>query len=372
MTNHIKELHVNTYRGIKELSITNLGKVNIFVGDNNVGKTSVLEAIELLCNPSLSNLIRIARQREVYRNPIRMSLNLLDSLLYVFDVEQKDNQSRIYSLEIGGNVNERDGSVKVWGEVVDQFVDLDKVGKHQFINQKKLESLSLDGFTPTFVGEMYSSFPQQLSLFGENSVKFEVNEFTVVRYSGQNELIKVHFIHTGDHILENVFGSLIRNKVHKIAAVQLLKEFDESIVDIRYINEESRFVPVIENTKGNYIPLSLYGDGMRKALTMLNAIIKATDGVVLIDEFETALHTSAMKQVFQFLLKIAKQMNVQLFLTTHSIEAVDKLLQSAEDTYLKDIRVIRLKKKEGVTYAKNTNGEQALEDRIEYNMELRI
>ena len=110
---------------------------------------------------------------------------------------------------------------------------------------------------------------------------------------------------------------------------------------------------------------------MKKALTMLNAIIKAEDGVLLVDEYETAIHTSIMQKVFRFMVEVAKKENVQLFLTTHSLEAVDKFLYANEDM-LDDISIIRLKKKDNKTYAKVTSGKKALENREEYNLELRI
>ena len=122
---------------------------------------------------------------------------------------------------------------------------------------------------------------------------------------------------------------------------------------------------------GEYLPVALYGDGLKKALTMLNAIIKAEDGVLLVDEYETALHTSIMQKVFRFMVEVAKKENVQLFLTTHSLEAVDKFLYANEDM-LDDISIIRLKKKDNKTYAKVTSGKKALENREEYNLELRI
>jgi AAA15 family ATPase/GTPase len=64
-------------------------------------------------------------------------------------------------------------------------------------------------------------------------------------------------------------------------------------------------------------------------------------------------------------------MNAQLFLTTHSIEAVDKLLENAGEK-LRCIRVIRLKNKDGKIYAKVTPGAEAHELREQYEMELRV
>lgn len=50
-------------------------------------------------------------------------------------------------------------------------------------------------------------------------------------------------------------------------------------------------------------------------------------GVLLIDEIETAIHKSALSRVFGWLVKACSDNNVQLFATTHSLEAVDAMLK---------------------------------------------
>ena len=43
----INDVKIGAYRGLKELEIKELKNINVFVGPNNCGKTSVLEAIIL-------------------------------------------------------------------------------------------------------------------------------------------------------------------------------------------------------------------------------------------------------------------------------------------------------------------------------------
>ena len=43
-----ESIRIQNFRGLKDLTIENLGRVNLLVGANNVGKTSVLEALALL------------------------------------------------------------------------------------------------------------------------------------------------------------------------------------------------------------------------------------------------------------------------------------------------------------------------------------
>ena len=376
MKNHIESLQIETYRGIKDLHVDNLGSVNVFVGDNNTGKTSVLEAIELMCNPNMYSLIQIARQRERFKPMVRMGLNILDSVLYMFDVKVCNRQVNEYRLSVGGCIQNETGKVMVTGKVIDELVDMTELAKHNPFVRNRLSHVVVEEQeeVPTLIGDINNTFKKckQLTPFDASSNHFEINEYTrVMGDKEENSILNVKMIQTVDHLIDNSFDRLIKNRDTRKRAVELLKEFDENITDIRYINDDRNFIPVIENKEGDYIPLSLYGDGMKKALTMLNAIVSAENGVVLIDEFETALHTSAMSEVFKFILDVSKKLNVQLFLTTHSIEAVDKLLGSAGKD-VNDIRIIRLRKKAGVTYAKVTNGADAIEGRKEYNMELRI
>ncbi|MCI9389837.1 MAG: AAA family ATPase [Lachnospiraceae bacterium] len=43
----IRDFHIGSYRGLEKLSLENLNKINVFVGPNNCGKTSILESIIL-------------------------------------------------------------------------------------------------------------------------------------------------------------------------------------------------------------------------------------------------------------------------------------------------------------------------------------
>ena len=42
----LKNIHIKNYRGIKDLEIKDFKKINLFVGDNGVGKSSILDYIE--------------------------------------------------------------------------------------------------------------------------------------------------------------------------------------------------------------------------------------------------------------------------------------------------------------------------------------
>ena len=67
-------------------------------------------------------------------------------------------------------------------------------------------------------------------------------------------------------------------------------------------------------------------------------------GILLIDELEVTIHTEALQDSFKWLVQWCKQLDVQLFATTHSLEAVDALLDVTESE--SDLVLHRLEPKE--------------------------
>lgn len=380
MARHITELGIETFRGVKELQLKDLGDVNIFVGDNNSGKTSVLEAIQIICDPSEYNLMQVARQREKYKMSFRFGLSLFDLFLYLFNGSSGMKESNQYRLALSADIRHEELKVTVEGSLVDQLLEGKQIPGNGVEEGNKIVHglIEMQEEVKTFIGSIKTILPEfgQMSVFNgkEQEKSIEINRYTQqTRSSKDRPVIKVKSIQVIDHVVDNAFDELIKNRKIKEKTLTLLKDFEPEITDLRYINDDGRFIPVVESGLPDYLPLSMYGDGMKKALTILNALVSAENGIVMIDEFETAIHTTAMENVFRFMITVAKELNVQLFLTTHSIEAVDKILISAGDA-IEDVRVITLKKDEntGKTLSRNLKGSEVQQDRDAFDFEVRV
>ena len=77
------------------------------------------------------------------------------------------------------------------------------------------------------------------------------------------------------------------------------------------------------------IPLASMGDGMTRVLQLVLSLFAARGGVLLLDEFENGLHYSVHLQVWKLLLRLAKELNVQVFATTHSQDCVQAFSQAS-------------------------------------------
>jgi hypothetical protein len=92
---------------------------------------------------------------------------------------------------------------------------------------------------------------------------------------------------------------------------------------------------------GRLVPIQLIGDGTIRLLTMVNTILFARNGFVLIDEIENGLHHSVLTEVFKELLSLARAYNVQVFATTHSAECIKAAHEASSDAP-EDLKLIRL------------------------------
>lgn len=121
----------------------------------------------------------------------------------------------------------------------------------------------------------------------------------------------------------------------------------------------------IEHHIAGLIPIHAVGDGTRRALHFA-ALLADLDrgGVLLIDELEVGLHTSALRDVFSWLGKACRDASVQVFATTHSLEAIDAILEGVPD---EDLALYRLQDGEARRYA----GEVLRTARVELGQEVR-
>ena len=88
----LSKLKIEGFRGICNLEIEELTQVNLIVGDNNCGKTSMLEALQLLRSGSAANLFNIARLRD--RGALSFTNSLYDNFICMFPKSDKELKYR--------------------------------------------------------------------------------------------------------------------------------------------------------------------------------------------------------------------------------------------------------------------------------------
>jgi AAA15 family ATPase/GTPase len=363
---HLDNLTIHRFRGLRDLTLQDVGQINILVGGNNSGKTSVLEAISTYCRP----LDPLEWLNTSWRREIKYSRKpRLEALKWLFPQNKEEEQLDFYQMEtrVSGN---------------GKFLVRESRAIYQEIEGVELseddESQSSDdlGFDNTLRGAeielkaIISDSPNELSEF------FEIweNERLTNRRIRSDAMLPVDTVTPFSHRIEqSQVGLLSEATFHRFKpeVIKLLQVMDSGIINLEILSHGgNRSSLYIDHKQVGISPLSSFGDGVRRLLFIALTLTKVRGGVLLIDEIETAIHTEALGSSFAWIVQWCKQMNVQLFATTHSLEAIDAILDASDSET--DLVLYRLEKQESQTKAIRLDRERLHRLREDLGLEVRV
>lgn len=369
MDNHISDIYIRSFRGISNLELKDIKLINILTGDNNGGKTSVLEVIQSIKNPfdfrTWRSLIRRGERISVIRG-----MSYYEGFYDLFDIK-KEEKTIEYDVCL---INGQKYNVKVMAERVEEEImekDLVKLqGGYNAMDEDSLQDNFLNVSKLNLKTFLDGTEMMEDSLY-EGQMRYipeEVNE-------DKNFVEKIVYVSPIRHAEGNFYLSQILAYPEMYEQMlQVLKEYDEDIISINYDDNERRIgkgtYKILSKSNKKALPLNVYGDGMKKAILLMSAVIAAKDGILLLDEFETAIHTSAMNKTFKWIIESCKKLNVQVFMTSHSKEAIDKVLKCSPEC-IDDMAVYTLYKDSEGTSVRRLDGKMAIEAQDEMGLELR-
>ena len=357
MNTKLNEIEIKNYRGIRNLHISNFKNINVIVGDNNSGKTSFLEAVSMFANTSVGNILFSCGKRV---SSLTIG-DLFTEFVYAFpnDTEKKIN--------INAKFDDKNYELLLQGKMNKTLVPVDDL-KPFSVNTIVNEVNQFDGILAYKCNGDFIS-RRDLKLNAYNTFKNRTNS--------NDNIEKICYIAPTDYSSANIsfYKEMYQNAKYKRLIVECLKIFDPYITDLLIIPDEfGTPIQYINNSKIGITPVSTYGDGVKKIITIAAGLAVAHNGILLIDEFETGLHIKNYDDVFVFVQKACKAFNVQLFLTTHSIEAVDELLKIDSLSENDDIIFVTLRKdyNQNKTLSRLMTAKEVKSNREKFDFEVRL
>lgn len=320
-----KTLKIENFRGIKSLEINDLARVNLFVGRNNCGKTSVLEAAFLLADIGNPNLL----------------INVQNNLRGVVLKESSDMKDFFHNRKYAKGTEL--SCVQMKGKrhlKISPLYDDLKIGQTGGVHSKLAENGAVGRVSEFNVGisaagQSVAGFEYKFTVSNPatgksrnhgSTVKFTMPgslEFTTTFDKNYRESVRSLFL--GVRGYTHDFVDKMLNEKKKDVLLSTLKSIDPNVKDIK---TGSNNLVSVDIDLDSYIPINLLGDGIVRILNILSGIDVTQDGVLAIDEIENGLHVTALERAWEVILEQSAKSNTQIFITTHSNDAIEGLEKS--------------------------------------------
>lgn len=345
----LTSLRVQNFRGLSSLEITGLGRVNLLVGANNVGKTTVLEALSLYGAAPVRLVANLARNLDqlltLRGDQTRPGADRLSAFARVFT--DGDTSRPIY---IGPATSTEGGlSLTAGWAIVDTFEDYTKL-RYERGDWSTPENRR-SNIGPTLIVErdgaqLGLSLEADSPAFADRRSSRRVNETIFLRATG---LSGAEMNTLWDSI------ALTSKEDHLVRALQLI---DDRIDRLTLINSRAGDVagqraPFFRR-KGpgqEPEPLRNLGDGMTRMFDLALGLVASEGGLFLLDEAENGVHYLVLDDLWRFVFELAKRLNIQVFATTHSADCLAAFARAATESD-QDGAVVRLWREDDALFSR--------------------
>ena len=314
---------VQKFRCFRDLQLDDLGRVNLIAGKNNSGKTALLEAMYIHSgNREPKTLLRIksllrdddfpwrSRRYVSYTEP--RNIISWNDVFNDFDTEKKiemsaefvekpsqlSNDSSCFSLEISTISSDSEVFTKILRE-------------YDVENNDRYDNVEILEFKSDFTS---SPFYILLS-----------NDMIRVSSSKSNILMPSNFLYTREEISSRIIAQLYSNmkKSGTISRfVEALKIIEPKLGDLDLLYSGNQPLIYVNIGLRQLLPITSLGDGMNRITGLILALSEVENGVLFIDEIENGFHYSVQEDVWKIIGQVARESNIQVFATTHSLEMI--------------------------------------------------
>lgn len=306
-------LKIDRYRGLSNVELTQLGRVNLIVGVNNAGKTSLLEAVYLLAHQSDPRALLEVLRRRTRVDPAAFPEWSVDQWPTDISLEARfdSRPDNLTTLRVDAK-NTSDDTDEDWASYLRTLV----------------VTAGYAGRRQRSTSDFFAGRARRTRVDGEP------------RWLCQT-LLHSPFSLADPESLTRCNEASIREK-SKDRVLEFIREhLDPGITDIALANEHNRFL-VTHSGLSEAVDLSVFGEGIQRVFQIGLMFAGVRGGVLLIDEFENALHTSVLYPLTTFIKQLAADFNVQVFITTHSKETIEAFLR--DDFIIDDVVAHLLKR----------------------------
>jgi AAA15 family ATPase/GTPase len=288
-TNHLLGyIDIKDFKCFKDFHAEGFKRVNLIGGKNNVGKTAFMEACYIsVMSKNIKAFVWVLNSIKYMRENLNILTNHQSFNMSKF-IEKSDG------LYIQSNINKSLFKVE------------DKEGIKNYIFE-----------------------------FNEEYVKVNVKDF-----SFENIRIKnIDFIDSFGFANTEIVSSYssIQKKDKEDFLNKKLNQFDERIESFKVIDD----LPQCK-VNGEWLEVTELGDGVRHLVSIIVSLFNSENGYLFIDEIDNGIHYTQLDDLWDVILEVSQDLNVQVFATTHSKEMIESFARISKKLEDKDISYIKM------------------------------
>lgn len=330
----LHSLQITNFRLLEHFKVPKLGRVNLIVGKNNSGKSSVLEALRIYAgnaHPDVLQSIAVAHnERALADEP---STEGHDAIPFeaLFSGRRLDpehpNTITIGPLEPAPAV-----LTIAHGYLISEAVEVQ--------TNDGLETRLRTRFNPQQSPTDEMALPCLRVKKGDRTL-FNIRLDQTAPSGSFKPLRREAALPCSDIPTQFVSIGELADEWDKIAltdaqtviteALQIITPEFEALTFVRDVGTTGlkRIARVKLSTFDHPVPLNSLGDGVVRILQLALKLFAAKGGFFLIDEFENGLHFTIQERVWELLLKMAERLDIQIFATTHSWDCIESFARAA-------------------------------------------
>lgn len=359
----LNSLQITNFRTFKNLCLNRVGKVNLIVGRNNVGKTSLLEAVHLYSSDDvLDAVVPLLERRQEY------SLDKGDGRIVLFNNLFYRDAEEPAQIEIGETSGDNQLVIHpyIWKrnqEIVEMGKNIMSIMKATRFHLNDQELQKLEKLLDTKLDALEATQIERLKQKKNNQV------FTVKRGTEAPQFISIESYKPGQIFGKNrelkssfflPFSGIDDDYIEPAELWDrvVLTEREDAVLDaLRVIQPDLERIVMVQGKRAQRLamakllqqkpmPLRSLGDGMNKLFELALGLVNTGEGrAFLVDEIDSGLHFTTLVDVWRLVFRTAEKLNIQVFATTHSWDCLEAFQQAASE-HPGDGLLIRLERSE--------------------------
>lgn len=330
----INRISIKKFKSIEDIEL-NLGRINVLIGGNNSGKTSILQAIQfgvsIVQTVNLSKSIRwddIAIVRSI--EPSELSYSPLREVS-ALAIGGELKQGKKYNIEIQYERSD--------GKKVDIIV---KRGKNRYIVAE------IGG---KVLGPQFQSMEEPFSIFvpGLAGIPYfeEFKTESIVRKAAargdaNNVFRNILWLLKQDDDKWNKFTADLHRVFPNIDIFVFFSPKTEEHISVKIIERKKVFnenSEVIEMSQG--LPIDAVGTGVLQAIQILSYVNVYNPKMLILDEPDAHLHPDNQRKIIKMIIDLAEKEDFQVVLSTHSRHIIDEINDISDVFWIRDGRLVK-------------------------------